>query len=117
MNNTDEKSQKPLRFCIRLKIVRGQSGGFGFGIVKLLKGVESCGSLNQAAKQMGMAYSNAWTLLNSVERDLGIPLIERKGPKGSSLTTEGKAVLNAFTEMEDAATAAVEKLFANFPVK
>lgn len=117
MNNTDEKSQKPLSFYIRLKIVRGQSGGFGFGIVKLLKGVDACGSLNQAAKQMGMAYSNAWTLLNSVERDLGIPLIERKGPKGSSLTTEGKAVLNAFTEMEAAATAAAEKLFANFPVK
>lgn len=68
-------------------------------------------SLNLATKEMGMAYSKAWTILKSAEEALGIRLLYRMGGNGSVLTKEGEELLEVYEEAEKAAQkAAVEVL-------
>ena len=73
---------------------------FGKGCVMLLEGVEREHSLNKAAKNLGMAYSKAWKLMNDAEEQLGCPLIFREGAKGSTLTPQGEQALAAYREMQ-----------------
>lgn len=75
-------------------------GAFGLGCVQLLEGVAQLGSLNRAAKQLGMAYSKAWRLVNEAEAQLGCKLIERDGARGSSLTADGERVLAGYRELQ-----------------
>lgn len=56
--------------------------GFGKGIEMLLLGVDKYGSLNRAAKEMGMAYSKAWNVLRLNESEFGIKFINRNGAHG-----------------------------------
>ena len=87
---------------------------FGPGTAILLRGVEKTGSLNQAAKLIGMAYSKAWKSIKNTEAQLGFFLIERHGPRGSVLSSKGKQFLNMYDEMERVAHKAVlEVLQAN----
>lgn len=69
---------------------------FGNGLAALLRGIQQEGSLNRAAKDMHMAYSKAWTLINHAEERFGHPLIQRNGPRGSELTDEGQLMLQLF---------------------
>ncbi len=62
---------------------------------------------------MGMAYSKAWRVLGTVERQLGFPLIERKGPKGSNLTDKGRQFLAMYDEIERAVNDAARKILDN----
>lgn len=109
-------NKKDYTYNIRVKISRkGESKtGFGLGIAQLLAGVDQTGSLNQAAKDMNMAYSKAWKVIREVEEKLGIPLIERRGAHGSVLTLKGKRMLDTFHEMEQVATAAAKTVFDRF---
>ena len=68
----------------------------GNGMAALLRGIAQEGSLNKAAKDMHMAYSKAWTLVNHTEEHFGITLIERHGARGSRLTEDGRLLLQAF---------------------
>lgn len=87
----------------------GEDGkALGGGLVSLLRGVEESGSLNRAAKDMHMAYSKAWKLMNTTEEHLGVTLIERDGARGSALTDEGKLLLRCY----DAVSREVE-IYAN----
>ncbi len=71
-------------------------GAFGNGLVSLLRGIRDSGSLNKSAKDMHMAYSKAWKLMNSAEEQLGVQLISRDGARGSTLTPEGARLVEAF---------------------
>lgn len=104
------------QFSIKVKISRSgeHRTGFGPGIAELLSGIECSGSLNQAAKDMNMAYSKAWKIIREVEEKLGFQLIERRGAHGSVLTVQGKKTLEAFFEMEQKATAAARTVFTRF---
>jgi len=103
-------------FSIRLMITSAEDPkvGFGPGIAQLLQGIETTGSLNQAAKEMHMAYSKAWRVIREVEKALGFALIYRKGAHGSVLTPQGARTLAAFYEMEKSAQAAVRGMFDRF---
>lgn len=46
---------------------RDLPGAFGGGCASLLEGVAEEGSLNRAAKRMGMAYSKAWRIVREAE--------------------------------------------------
>lgn len=73
---------------------------FGKGPYLLLKGIEKSGSLNAAAKEMGMAYSKAIAILKRAESYLGFPLTERstggKHGGGSTLTDEAVKLMRAW---------------------
>ena len=67
---------------------------FGHGIAKLCDGVRELGSLNAAAKSMGMAYSKAWRIIKDTESTLGIQLLDRDVAHGSQLTEEVNRLLD-----------------------
>lgn len=88
--------------------------GFGKGIEQLLLGVDRYGSLNRAAKALGMAYSKAWNILRLTEMEFEIQLINRDGAHGSTLTDEGRTFLAHYQEMIDAANQAAKVVFNNY---
>jgi len=73
---------------------------FGDGPYELLRRVEKLLSLHQAANQMGMSYSKAWRLIQTLEERLGFALLERKvgGPSGggSRVTSQGKDLMSHY---------------------
>lgn len=73
-----------------------KSSVFGKGISDLCKGVRDKGSLNAAAKDIGMAYSKAWRIIKETEDTLGIQLLIRDGAHGSELTEEGSRLLSMY---------------------
>lgn len=73
---------------------------FGRGVAMLCRGVRDDGSLNKAAKNMGMAYSKAWRIMKQTEEAFGFNLINRDGAHGSTLTKEGTLLLSAFEQLE-----------------
>ncbi len=73
---------------------------YGRGIANLCQGVRELGSLNAAAKGMGMAYSKAWRIVKDTEAALGLKLLIRDGAHGSHLTDKGNELLDAYLKLD-----------------
>ena len=92
-----------LKPIVRLSVVNPDTDSnsvFGRGIASLCIGVRDTGSLNAAAKSMGMAYSKAWRIVNEAEGQLGCKLIERDGARGSTLTPAGERAIAVYEELQ-----------------
>ena len=103
-----------LKPTIRLSIMNpdAESGSlFGRGIASLCLGVRETGSLNAAAKGMGMAYSKAWRIIKDTEETLGVQLLLRDGAHGSTLTEDGNRLLDAYLAIEEHLSAEADRLF------
>lgn len=88
--------------------------GFGKGVELLLEGIKEYGSLNRAAKELGMAYSKAWNILRTVENKMGVKLVNRDGAHGSTLTQDGAIMLARYQEMVNAAETAAQGVFDKY---
>lgn len=84
---------------------------FGKGIADLCAGVREHGSLNAAAKSMGMAYSKAWRIIKDTESALGIQLLIRDGAHGSELTSEGDKLLALYDRISKQISDEAARLF------
>lgn len=84
---------------------------FGKGIAKLCLGVRETGSLNAAAKSMGMAYSKAWRIIKDTEATLDVMLLHRDGAHGSTLTDEGNKLIDVYLELDKQLTIIAEEKF------
>ncbi len=88
---------------------------FGIGIRELLMGVESTGSLRQAASNMGLSYSKAWHIVRRAEEHLGFTLLMRQtggaSGGGSTVSNEGKWLVGAFGALVDEADTALDELY------
>ena len=105
-----------LKPSIRLSIENPSSDStsvFGRGISNLCLGVRETGSLNAAAKSMGMAYSKAWRIIKETEAALDVQLLDRDGAHGSTLTAEGDTILDAYIELDARMAEIAEKAFAD----
>ena len=91
---------------------------FGEGPARLMRGVETTGSLRAAAISMGMAYTKALKLIQNAENALAMPLISRsaggKDGGGSCLTEAGKEWLQRYEKYRDACKEANSKLYLEF---
>ena len=71
---------------------------FGPGRVELLEHIAETGSLNKAAKKMGMSYKKAWEMVNALNAQTNRPVvIPRTGGEkggGSTLTEEAWDLIN-----------------------
>ncbi len=101
---------------IKLTIEGATEGGsaFGPGVAKLCAGVRETGSLNAAAKRMGMAYSKAWRIMKDTESTLGMQLLVRDGAHGSTLTKECDELLDAYTTIHKKLEEQANELFKAF---
>ena len=103
-----------LKPTIRLSIMNpdAESGSlFGRGIASLCLGVRETGSLNAAAKGMGMAYSKAWRIIKATEAALDLQLLNRDGAHGSDLTEAGNKLLDTYLAIEEKLQKEAEELF------
>lgn len=86
---------------------------FGPGRVQLLEGIEKTGSINQAAKLMGMSYKKAWEMVNDLNTRLDKPFVvtQAGGEKGggSVVTAEAKELVKYHKQLR--------KRFLNFLTK
>ena len=76
---------------------------FGQGRELLLRLIGETGSINAAAKKMGVPYRKAWSYLDAMEKRLGCVLVERvKGGAGggaSRLTERAVALLEKYDRL------------------
>jgi len=88
---------------------------FGEGPCRLLKGIESTGSLRAAAQDMNMAYTKALRILKQAEAAFGFPLTSRaiggSNGGGSHLTPEGKELLEKYEIFRNRCEAANRAIF------
>ena len=77
----------------------------GDGRYRLLVAIERNGSINAAAKEMGISYRKAWAQLQAMEASSPFPLLIRKigGKNGgsSTLTPEIKALMRQFEQLRE----------------
>ncbi len=108
---------------IKTKLYLVDSNGekfMGIGVLWLLEKVESEGSLRAAAASMDISYSKAYGMVRNLERQLGIPVIDRKkggaSHDGASLTTFGKSFLKLYSSFQTEAKARLIEPFDTFTI-
>lgn len=88
---------------------------FGPGTYDLLVLVDETGSLHQAAKHMGMAYSKAWRVVRQAEDRFGVKLLNRQSGGahggGSVVTVKGQELIRRFRAFLDEADAELARLY------
>ena len=82
--------------------IYGEEKCFGPGVAQLLRRVEEKHSLRAAAISMGMAYSKAWTIIKTAEKELGFDLLVSttggKNGGGASLSQQAISLLAAYEQ-------------------
>ena len=94
--------------------VAGKNGGYlGVGRIELLEHIQQSGSMNQAAKSMGMSYKKAWKLVDELNRMYDSPLVEKaqggRSGGGSVLTPKGLDVIQSFRQLESRMSAFLQQ--------
>jgi molybdate transport system regulatory protein len=88
---------------------------FGQGRDELLRLIQKSGSINAAAKEMGIPYRKAWTYIDAMEKRLGFPMVTRlKGGAGggeSTLTPQAIALLEKFDLLQEGFNETVNRKF------
>lgn len=95
MDGTMEDGRETPRLRLRVKLSLSGEGGrvfFGPGVLELLGGVRETGSIQRAAKSMGLSYVKALKILRQTEEGFGRAFLKRR--KGGS--ERGGAELTAF---------------------
>lgn len=89
---------------------------FGQGREILLRLIRKTGSINAAAKEMGIPYRKAWGYIDAMEKRLGFPLVARqKGGAGggeATLSPRAATLLDKFHELEKDFHGRVNRRFA-----
>jgi molybdate transport system regulatory protein len=90
----------------RIRILRGSDIALGPGKAELLALIGQTGSINQAARRMGMSYMRAWSLVRTMNRCFKKPLIlvarGGEGGGGATLTETGVKAVALYQRMEQA---------------
>ena len=103
---------------VRSKVWLEEKGSplMGAGRAELLRAVERTGSINAAAKALEMDYRRAWGLIDSMEKRLNFKLVVRRrggSGRGTSLTAEGRRLLDLYEIFERRAQRSVDRQFQN----
>jgi len=88
-----------------LWINRAENKFLGGDRICLLEKIDELGSITKAAKAAGISYKTAWDTVNLINSLAEKPLVDRltggKGGGGTSLTAEGKKVINQFKTIQE----------------
>lgn len=92
----------------------------GDGRYRLLRAVAHNGSINAAARELGISFRKAWAQLAVMEAHAPFPLLERRtgGKSGGAtlLTDEAHHLLEAFGKLREAVNLEADRHFARcFP--
>lgn len=97
-------SDKKYKIEVRLWIEETEGPFLGIGKIWLLENIRKTGSITNAAKEMKMAYRQAWQLVQEMNQRAERPLVEKvlggKGGGGARLTEAGEKAISLFYEVE-----------------
>jgi molybdate transport system regulatory protein len=89
----------------------------GDGRYRLLRAIERNGSINAAARDLGISYRKAWAQLAAMEAHAPFPLLERRtgGKAGGAtiLTEETLRLLEAYGTLREAVNRDADRHFAH----
>lgn len=89
-----------------LSLTAGDEVVGGPARVALLRAVAAEGSINGAAKAVGLSYKGAWDAIEAMSRRAAQPLVERvtggRGGGSTRLTAYGRQLVERFTALEHA---------------
>ncbi|MGB0631711.1 MAG: winged helix-turn-helix domain-containing protein [Alphaproteobacteria bacterium] len=95
----------------RLRILLGREIAMGPGKAELLRLIEETGSISAAAREMGMSYRRAWTLVETMNGAFREPVVEAatggRGGGGAQVTEFGREALARYRAMEEKALGSV----------
>jgi molybdate transport system regulatory protein len=72
----------------------------GEGRKEILETIERTGSINQTAKAMKMSYKGVWGRIKATEAYLEKKIVNADRKNGSSLTAEGKDLLDRYRRLK-----------------
>jgi molybdate transport system regulatory protein len=102
---TDTKSIPEIGISGSLWLRRRQCEFLGGDRINLLEKIDELGSITRAAKAVGISYKTAWDTINLINNLAEKSLVNRsaggKGGGGTSLTVEGKNVINQFKTIQE----------------
>ncbi len=97
-----EKTNSGLK--ARLLLEKDGTSFLGGKRVELLEAIETCGSINSAAKAVGMSYKGAWDVVDAMNNQSEKPLVVRstggRHGGGTQLTEHGRKIVALFREGE-----------------
>ena len=107
---------KKLRAKFKLWLsTRDIEGVFGDGKWRLLKAIESTGSLTAASELLRISYRKAWGDLKKAQDALNVALVEKQrgGALGgqTALTDQGKKWIKTYTRFHNDIEKAIEKAY------
>ena len=92
-------------------------GLLGEGRYRLLRQVDECKSLQEAAKKLKISYRKAWGDIRTMEKRLGFELVDKKrGGKGggeSTLTEKAKKILAVYGQAKEDVAAMANMHYIN----
>ncbi|MBT8338913.1 MAG: LysR family transcriptional regulator [Desulfatitalea sp.] len=87
---------------------------FGSGRLKILKAIKEKGSINAAAKELGIGYRAVWARIDATEKRLGKKLLQKQSGGtaggGSQLTPLAETLIEKFGEIQNRIEAATDVL-------
>lgn len=96
----------------RIRLLIGNAVAIGPGKASLLEAIGKTGSISAAAREMGMSYRRAWSLVDRMNADFVAPLVEKaaggRGGGGAALSDLGRDVLKRYQDIEHKAAKSVE---------
>jgi molybdate transport system regulatory protein len=96
----------------RIRLLIGAAVAIGPGKAALLEVIAKTGSISAAAREMGMSYRKAWSLVDRMNTDFTGPLVEKvaggRGGGGARLSPLGQDVLARYHVIEDKAAESVK---------
>ena len=96
----------------RVRVIAGEQIALGPGKVNLLEEIDRSGSISRAARELGLSYRRAWTLVDTMNKIFKSSLVEgsaggKKGG-GAHLTPLGKKIAKTYRTMESKVEAAMQ---------
>ena len=96
----------------RIRLLIGGAVALGPGKAALLVAIGRTGSISAAAREMGMSYRRAWSLVDRMNADFIGPLVEKtaggRGGGGAQLSALAQDVLQRYHAIENKAAKSVE---------
>ena len=97
----------------RLRVYSDSAIAIGPGKVALLEAIAATGSISAAAREFGMSYRRAWSLVDEMNRALKQPAVDTATGGthggGATLTKAGQAIVEHYRAIEATAAAAAAK--------
>ena len=72
----------------------------GTGRMIILQSIDRTNSINKTAKELKMAYKTVWSKIKSTEKNFGKPVVLADKRKGTTLTEDGRTLLEKYQQLK-----------------